>query len=91
MVNFTQVTPIAPQHPAVLLPETAAFPRRTLKKGDRLYREGDAADTVFRIEEGLLKLSIDLVTGKERIVSVAGPGRLYRCPDPGARLSTGDG
>ena len=74
MVNFTQVTPTAPQHPAVLLPETAAFPHRTLKKGDHLYREGDAADTVFRVEEGLLKLGIDLVTGKERIVGVAGPG-----------------
>ncbi|MCA9839534.1 MAG: Crp/Fnr family transcriptional regulator [Trueperaceae bacterium] len=50
------------------------FPRRSLKKGDTLYYAGDLADTVYRIEEGLLKLSIDLLTGKERITSIVGPG-----------------
>lgn len=47
---------------------------RILSKGDTLYRDGDSADTTYRVEEGLLKLSIDLVTGKERIIGVAGPG-----------------
>jgi CRP-like cAMP-binding protein len=51
-----------------------AFPGRELAKGDILYRVGDVADTVYQVEEGLLKQSIDLLTGKERIVSVAGPG-----------------
>ena len=74
MVNFTQGISTSPQHPALLHPDARVFPRRELKKGDRLYLEGDAADTVFRVEEGLLKLSIDLVTGKERIVSMVGPG-----------------
>lgn len=50
------------------------FPRRSLKKGDTLYYAGDHADTVYRVEEGLLKLSIDLLTGKERITSIVGPG-----------------
>ncbi len=50
------------------------FPRRSLKKGDTLYYAGDLADTVYHVEEGLLKLSIDLLTGKERITSIVGPG-----------------
>jgi CRP/FNR family transcriptional regulator, cyclic AMP receptor protein len=50
------------------------FSRRALSKGDTLYYSGDEADTVYRVEEGLLKLSIDLLTGKERITSIAGPG-----------------
>lgn len=54
--------------------QTYEFPKRTLKKGGTLYRAGDVADTVYRIEEGLLKLSIDLLTGKERIMNVVGPG-----------------
>jgi CRP-like cAMP-binding protein len=50
------------------------FSRRVLSKGDTLYYSGDEADTVYRVETGLLKLSIDLVTGKERITGIAGPG-----------------
>ena len=68
-------TPPQPQHSLPPLHATTReYPRRLLGKGDILYHDGDTADTVFRVEEGLLKLSIDLVTGKERITSVAGPG-----------------
>jgi CRP/FNR family transcriptional regulator, cyclic AMP receptor protein len=56
------------------IPKQNEFSRRVLGKGDTLYYSGDEADTVYRVEEGLLKLSIDLVTGKERITSIAGPG-----------------
>ena len=59
-------TPVAQPH--------AHYPSRILAKGDTLYRDGDQADTTYRVEEGLLKLSIDLLTGKERIIGVAGPG-----------------
>ena len=58
------------------------FSRRVLSKGDTLYYSGDEADTVYRVEEGLLKLSIDLVTGKERITSIAGPGDLIGAITP---------
>lgn len=68
-------TPTQTQHSVPPLHSRARdYPRRLLGKGDTLYRDGDTADTVFRVEEGLLKLSIDLVTGKERITGVAGPG-----------------
>lgn len=47
---------------------------RELGKGDTLYHVGDEAEAVFRIEEGLFKLSIDMFTGRERIISIVGPG-----------------
>ena len=50
------------------------FPQRNFSKGDTLYYAGDQAETVYRLEEGLVKLSIDLLTGKERITSIVGPG-----------------
>ncbi len=75
---------IAPQHRA---PPPATvwhdFPLRELRKGDALYRSGDPADTVYRIDEGLIKLGIDVLTGKERIVGVAGPGDYIGALAPG--------
>ena len=59
------------------------FPSRELGKGDALYRVGDAADTVYRIDEGLIKLGIDMLTGKERIIGVAGPGDFIGALAPG--------
>jgi CRP/FNR family transcriptional regulator, cyclic AMP receptor protein len=56
------------------IPAPLEAPKRTLSKGNTLYYSGDTADTVYRVEEGLLKLGINLLTGKERIISVAGPG-----------------
>jgi CRP-like cAMP-binding protein len=50
------------------------YPSRTLGKGESLYQMGDERESIFRVEEGLLKQSFDLVTGRERIVSVVGPG-----------------
>lgn len=60
-----------------------AYPRRELGKGERLYRAGDPADTVFRVDQGLIKLAIHVASGKERIVGVAGPGDLVGALTPG--------
>ncbi len=46
---------------------------RELVKGETLYYFGDEAESVFRVEEGLFKLSVDIFTGRERIVNIAGP------------------
>jgi CRP/FNR family transcriptional regulator, cyclic AMP receptor protein len=71
----TQITPpFLDNKQGVNSTPPSEFSRRTLSKGDVLYHSGDEADTVYRVEEGLLKLSIDLLTGKERITSIAGPG-----------------
>lgn len=79
-------TPAQPQHSlAPLHSAVREYPRRLLTKGDTLYRDGDVADTVFLVQEGLLKLSIDLVTGKERITGVAGPGDFIGAITPSHR------
>ena len=53
---------------------THDYPSRNLSKGDALYYLGDDAQAVYHVEEGLLKLSLDLMSGRERIVSIVGPG-----------------
>lgn len=65
----------APQ-PSAPLQETRAreYPSRELSKGETLYYAGDEAEAVYQVEEGLLKLSIDLMSGRERIIDIAGPG-----------------
>ena len=55
---------------------------RELKRGEVLYRLGDEGEAIFRIEEGLIKLSVDLISGKERITSIAGPGDLVGAITP---------
>ncbi len=67
-------------------PGLETFPRRELSRGEVLYRAGDVADTVYRVEQGLVKLGIDLPNGKERIVGVAGPGDLIGALAPHARV-----
>lgn len=62
------------------------YPSLSLGKGDSLYRVGDEAESLFRIEEGLLKQGFDVVSGRERVISLVGPGDLV-----GAISVTGGG
>ena len=55
------------------LPLPAAL-RRDLGKGDILYFAQDDATSLYRVEEGLLKLSLELASGRERITQLVGPG-----------------
>lgn len=48
--------------------------RRDLGKGDVLYHAQDDAVSLYRVEEGLLKLSLELPSGRERITQLVGPG-----------------
>lgn len=48
--------------------------RRELGKGDVLYYAQDDAVSLYRVEEGLLKLSLELASGRERITQLVGPG-----------------
>jgi len=59
------------------------YPRRELGKGEPLYRTGDRPDTVYGVVHGLVKLTIDVPSGKERIVGLAGPGDLIGALAPG--------
>ncbi len=65
---------ITPQVTPPPIPSPHTYPTRELSKGDILYYFGDEAEAVYRVEEGLLKLGLDLSSGRERIFSVAGPG-----------------
>lgn len=57
--------------PAQPLPDAL---RRELRKGDVLYHAQDDAVSLYRVDEGLLKLSLELVSGRERIAQLVGPG-----------------
>jgi CRP/FNR family cyclic AMP-dependent transcriptional regulator len=61
------------------------YPSRELAKGEVLYRLNDEAQTIYRVEEGLLKLSVDLLSGRERIITLAGPGDLIGAVTPTPR------
>jgi CRP/FNR family cyclic AMP-dependent transcriptional regulator len=54
--------------------QDAGWMPRELGKGEALYRAGDVGGTVYWVDEGLLKLTIEAPGGKERILALAGPG-----------------
>ena len=54
---------------------------RTLKKyrkNQKVYRQGDPADSVFFVQEGKLKVSVVSEHGKEAVVALHGGGDLSR-------------
>ena len=66
---------------SVLPPELAAAlfatarPHR-LKADQTLFTAGDPGDGCYRIEQGLLKVSVVSPSGGERILAILGPGAL---------------
>ena len=66
-------------------PGLDGYPQRELGKGEALYRAGDRADTVYRLMHGLVKLTLDVPSGRERILGVAGPGDLIGALAPGTQ------
>lgn len=52
----------------------ASSVRRELLKGESLYLVGDPGETVYRVDEGVLKLTLEAPGGRERILALAGPG-----------------
>lgn len=49
---------------------------RHLSTDETLFLAGDAGDGFYRVDEGLLKVSIASVTGAERILAILGPGAI---------------
>ena len=47
---------------------------RHVGAGEVLFLAGDPADGLYRIDDGLLKVSISAVNGAERILAILGPG-----------------
>ena len=50
---------------------------RDLATRESLFREGDAGHSFFFIDRGWIKLSRNIVTGRELVVEVAGPGTMF--------------
>jgi CRP-like cAMP-binding protein len=53
----------------------SAKPRR-LAAGEVLFLAGDPGDGCYRVEQGLLKISIVSPSGAERILAIVGPGAI---------------
>jgi CRP/FNR family cyclic AMP-dependent transcriptional regulator len=47
-----------------------------LKAGEALFAAGDTGDGCYRLEQGLLKVTITSPRGEERILAVLGPGEI---------------
>jgi CRP/FNR family transcriptional regulator, cyclic AMP receptor protein len=54
----------------------AAAIRVRLKAGNALFQAGDVGDGCYRVEEGLLKVTIASRSGSERILTFLGPGAI---------------
>jgi CRP-like cAMP-binding protein len=49
---------------------------RRLSAGETLFLAGDPGDGLYRVDEGLLKVSIASASGAERILAILGPGTI---------------
>jgi CRP/FNR family transcriptional regulator, cyclic AMP receptor protein len=47
------------------------------RKDETIFSQGDAADAVFYIQEGQLKLTVISERGKEAVIAVLGPGHFF--------------
>ena len=59
---------------AAILPHTHAV---TVRRGDRLYDEGDIDDQLYVVIEGKVKLTRTSSDGREVLVRVQGPGDMF--------------
>jgi CRP/FNR family transcriptional regulator, cyclic AMP receptor protein len=48
----------------------------SLKADQSLFLSGDVSDGCYRLDEGLLKVSVITATGRERILAILGPGAI---------------
>lgn len=48
----------------------------TLDEGQTLFLAGDPCTGCYHLIEGLLKVTLDLISGRERILAILGPGAL---------------
>ena len=79
---FASKPPPAPTNLLTDLPDRlsaallAGAAQRHLGTDEILFLSGDPGDGFYRVEEGLLKISIASATGAERILAILGPGAI---------------
>ena len=69
----------------------ASMAPRRLARGEMVFREGDAGDSLYVIMSGKVKLARTSGDGRENLLSVLGPGEMFgelSLFDPGPRLTT---
>jgi CRP/FNR family cyclic AMP-dependent transcriptional regulator len=62
-----------------------------LRRGDVLFREGDAGDKLYIVTEGKVKLGRTSADGRENLLAILGPGQMFgelSLFDPGPRSAT---
>lgn len=50
------------------------LPAIELERGDCLYREGEAAERLFQVRSGVLRVSVSTASHRARLADLAGPG-----------------
>jgi CRP/FNR family transcriptional regulator len=68
-----------------------ALARRSVRRGDVLFAEGDQGDRLFVVVEGKVKIGRQSADGRENMLAVLGPGEMFgelSLFDPGARAAT---
>ena len=79
---FASKPPPAPTNLLTDLPDRlsgallAGAAQRHLAPGEMLFLAGDPGDGFYRVENGLLKISIASASGAERILAILGPGAI---------------
>jgi CRP/FNR family transcriptional regulator len=69
----------------------ASMTPRRLARGEMVFREGDAGDSLYVIITGKVKLARTSGDGRENLLAVLGPGEMFgelSLFDPGPRLTT---
>ncbi|MER7559704.1 Crp/Fnr family transcriptional regulator [Nocardioides sp. NPDC126508] len=69
----------------------AMMDRTVLKRGEVLFHEGDAADRLYAVVDGKVKLSRVSAGGQDSLLAILGPGQVFgelSLFDPGQRSST---
>src|SRR2546427_9255186 len=54
----------------------AAATERSLKPGEALFLAGDQGDGCYRLERGLIKITVRSLRGEERIIALLGRGEI---------------
>jgi CRP-like cAMP-binding protein len=70
---------------------SASMTVQRLRRGEILFREGDAGDKLYLVSEGKVKLGRTSSDGRENLLAVLGPGQMFgelTLFDPGPRSAT---
>ena len=71
------VAPVVLEPSTVLTVTNGSGVNVKVKKGEALFRQGDAADAVFYVKSGRIQLTVVSDQGKEGVIALFGPGDFF--------------